>query len=172
LENRTLTSLSVCDVNNTALGLKYFIPIVKYNTALTTLRVFSTNEGTGEVADFAGAILALVSVLHLNKSLECFQLSGLAKPITKLVRKALKENGSLVDFGGGFAKDIMARNQRMRRKALAGAKTVLLVRQQTREITVLHCLVKDVVRIIAKKLWETRAEIETWDTKQMRLLRY
>lgn len=175
-ENSTLQTLD-CSMNRRlAGGCVAIFESLKENSTLTNLQLHGCSFAPSCVISMADMLRcnstlrvlsahflhlefhALVEALKENKSLACLDLAPL--PQRREWHDLLHENGTLIDCS--VLKELCARNRKMHLKAKRVAMALLMIRARKNERCILHGMPKEIVQIIARKVWESKTEIRVW----------
>lgn len=134
--------------------------VLRCNKALRNIKIFfNTSKISEETA------LALANAVADSNRLHSFRILPLVIDVNSDAHKAFKRNGSLLSFHDnytGWWTPICDRNHKLHARAKKAVMTLLMIRWRTKEQTRLHLLAKDVVKIIARMVWESRVEVDVW----------
>lgn len=160
--NCNITFLNVEFSGLTEKGLVYFADMLRVNSTLKKLIMLEEElpvdtELTGE------GMLALANAVAKNTSLREFQWPLTLVSDINLCQELFMSNGSIVASSDEF-EEICQRNQKMHAHAKSAAFAILMIRRRKDEKTLLHALPKELVQILAKLVWDTRTEVETWNS--------
>lgn len=132
--------------------------MLKQNNA--TLRTLNANgpavrlEVARELAEAVGT----------HKTLATMIWPTLYEKEKKECAAALQKNGALTNCSAYF-QTLCARNLLMHARAKQAAMMLLMIRWRRDQETILHVLPKDVVKIIAGKILETKTQVSVWGAK-------
>lgn len=152
--NTTLKILLLrgCDLPAAALG--YLAEVLQVNSTLFSLDISGQELPNDD-------LIAFVKYLVGNKHISRLQLPFLEESVTKACYELLLGNGAIVECGGEF-EEIRKRNVAMHQSARKAAIAVLMIRWRQEEETLLHKLPKDIVKIIARHIIDTKTEVSSW----------
>lgn len=151
-----LTKLYLTNTELTKKGLACIADMLQTNKTLQALHLREIRVGSEGDEE----IKALARAVAQHPALEFMYWPSLSTTVLASCEEILQKNGSLLHCGMQF-EGICKRNAENRSRARLSVMTLLLVRWGRQE-NILHALPKDVVKLVAKQLWETRTQIETW----------
>lgn len=116
---------------------------------------------------FLPPLHSLCQMLKSSVRLHSFALQSTHQLHSSMLIKALQENGSIVEITGGCdavlgLDSIAARNKANHDTALQSTMRLMAMRNSRRALVILP---KEMVEIIAKMLWITRCDVDTWKKK-------
>lgn len=135
-----------------AKSLHALIPTYKLTLSKMTIQLVERQQmkSTG--------IFALAKAFQHNRNVRRFRWPYLTPAAEEECAGLLAKNGSLTDCDRYF-KDICARNLKRHQMAKLEVLSLLMIRRRTTETSILHVLPKDVVKLIARWIWDARTQV-------------
>lgn len=178
--SKTVTSLNLKITGITDSGIRGLVSTLRKNTTLRVLNVGYNKFGEaalmfGELlrtdrilhelkfsgCEMAqGAIVEMAKGLQQNTSLRRMRWPTMSLELERQCKEILTSNSRLVDCWDDF-EEVCHRNQRIRLQAEAAAVALLIIRWF--HDSIFSVLPKDVVKIIAKFVLESTADVLVWN---------
>lgn len=167
--NRNIKTLSLEKSDYTSEQLMWLADMLQHNSSLTDLNLKDQDEAYEDptlLEEQAPGVLAIARALVGHKSLKVLSYLSIFEEIEQHYEAILMEgNGSLVSCQGFDA--LGERNRGMHERARQAVQAMRVLRLRTGEdnLNIFHIVQKDVWKMIARLVWESRCEIATWSTQ-------